>query len=369
VSDQFGQFAVGISIDDERSAEFVSPGLGYFDLVSPKALGAASSVWRSDEVGLFVSFVSEMCLTNRVLESDGFDLSTGRKFSAMTARLSAVGIVSNCLTGSRGFRSASVGRSDCLGLTSDTVESVQLLLNDESFRLILSVVFESLEYGWNPSRRFKSGSFSVTFESAQTSETDWLRSWLSERSNSLIGSGPDGSGLLNRSGELLVSLNWETELNWVTELGDKDSATGSPPSMLFDGSFGGVSCELRQSDDETGSRWLPSIDALVGQIGQNQGGRLRIVWTTLAAIVSVAVFIGGGIVLFLIHRRHLSEATMSDEPEEGDIELSRDCEVSLADLRNYVSGENALSSKEAELAWPGTSEQEWPESLLNRTVS
>jgi hypothetical protein len=52
---------------------------------------------------------------------------------------------------------------------------------------------------------------------------------------------------------------------------------------------------------------------------------------------------GGGIVLFLIHRHQLSEARMSDETESGDIELPGDSEASLADLRNYMSGENALS--------------------------
>jgi hypothetical protein len=134
---------------------------------------------------------------------------------------------------------------------------------------------------------------------------------------------------------------------------------------FFDGSFPYGSRELRQSDHETNLHGLASIDAPVGQIDQNNGGGLRIVWTCLAVIVGAAVLIGGGIALFLIHRRHLSEATMSDETEAGDIQLPGDSEASLAGIGNYTSGDNALShdhslwvpkGDESSLALPGLSE-------------
>jgi hypothetical protein len=112
---------------------------------------------------------------------------------------------------------------------------------------------------------------------------------------------------------------------------------------FFDGSFPYGSRELRQSGSETNSQGLAPVDAPGGQIGQNSNGGLIIVWTSLAAIVGAAVLIGIGIVLFLVQRRQLSEATMSDETEPGDIELPGDSEASLADLRNCMSGENALS--------------------------
>jgi hypothetical protein len=134
-------------------------------------------------------------------------------------------------------------------------------------------------------------------------------------------------------------------------------------SVFFD-----VSRELRQSGNETNSQNPPSIDA-PGQIGQNNGGELRIVWTSLAAIVGAAVLIGGGIVLFVMHRRQLSQATMSDETEEDDIELPRDSEARLAGITNYMSGENALShdhslwvakGDESALDLPRPSEHECP---------
>jgi hypothetical protein len=127
---------------------------------------------------------------------------------------------------------------------------------------------------------------------------------------------------------------------------------------FFDGSFPYGSRERRQSGSETNSQGLAPVDARVGQIGQNSNGGLTVVWTGLAAIVGDAVLIGGGIVLFLlIHRRQLSEAKVSDETESGDIELLGDSEASLADLGNYMSGENALShADETALAFPGPSE-------------
>jgi hypothetical protein len=145
---------------------------------------------------------------------------------------------------------------------------------------------------------------------------------------------------------------------------------------FFDGSFPYGSLELRQSGNGTNSQGLAPVDAPVGQIGHNSNGGLRTVWTSLAAIVGAAVLIGVGIVLFLIHRRQLSEARMSDETEAGDTELPGDSEASLADLGNYMSGENALShdhslwvpkgldradADEGALAFSGPSEDKWPE--------
>jgi hypothetical protein len=138
-----------------------------------------------------------------------------------------------------------------------------------------------------------------------------------------------------------------------------------PTVPFFDGSFPYGSRELRQSGNETNSQGLAPVDAPVGQIGQNNKGGLRTVWTSLAAIFGAAMLIGSGIVLFLMHRRQLSEARVSDETETGDTELPGDSEASLADLRNYMSGENALShdhglwvpkGDESSLALPGLSE-------------
>jgi hypothetical protein len=144
-----GLLGLGISIEDERSEEFVSSGLVQSDfiflsvaLVSPKAVGAANSVWWSDEIESLASFVSEICFTNRVFVSDGAD-----KFSTMRSGVSAVGILSDCLTGSRGRRSWSFGRSDCFRFMNVAFESGQLLRNDRSLGLIASVIFESWHMG------------------------------------------------------------------------------------------------------------------------------------------------------------------------------------------------------------------------------
>jgi hypothetical protein len=122
-----------------------------------------------------------------------------------------------------------------------------------------------------------------------------------------------------------------------------DRNLNGPTLPVFDDSFSYGSRELRRSGNETNSQGLALIDAPVGQIGQNNSDGLRTVSIGLAAIVVTAILIAGGIALFLIHRHQLSEAMMSDGREAGDVELPGDPEASLADLINYMSGENVLS--------------------------